>query len=467
MITQELSSGTLVNNRYQVQCQLGEGGFGRTYLAKDIQRYNELCTIKEFAPNSQNIAQFQKCWELFQREAETLYKLDHPQIPKFLTKFDENGRHFVIQEYIEGNTYENLLQQKQQKQQQFSEQEVIKLLKELLPVLQYIHDQNLFHRDISPDNIIQPKDATKPAVLIDFGVVGYLEGSTSVGKMGYAPPEQMGGGQCLPSSDIYSLAVTAIELLTGKTPDLLFDSNYLRWKWQKYTTVSNTLANILNKMLETRPGNRYSSAMEVLNAINSLNNDSGFMNKLLTGIGTGVFLVAATMISGYIPIICNGLNNCHSDKKKNDIEIITDQKPTPSSQSPEKPVVSPNPTTLSSCEEDPNKCEKPNPKTLDTPTPKESIDNKQKPIKRNVKKMPDIKINTTKKIPSCDDVYFGNCLEGDKLRNKKNTEKDKQIVNTNSSSKSNNKSPINDTKDKTKSKKLPSCKDVFFGECSE
>ena len=291
MITQELSSGTLVNNRYQVQYQLGEGGFGRTYLAKDTQRYNELCTIKEFAPSIQNIAQFQKCWELFQREAETLYKLDHPQIPKFLTKFAENGRHFVIQEYIEGHTYESLLQQKRQEQQQFSEQEVIKLLKELLPVLQYIHNQNLFHRDISPDNIIQPKDPIKPAVLIDFGVVGYLEGGTSVGKMGYAPPEQMGGGQCLPSSDIYSLAVTAIELLTGKTPDLLFDSNYLKWKWQKYTTVSNTLANILNKMLETRPGNRYSSAIEVLNAINSLNNDSGFTNKLFTGISTGIFLI--------------------------------------------------------------------------------------------------------------------------------------------------------------------------------
>ncbi|MFM6152181.1 MAG: serine/threonine protein kinase, partial [Sphaerospermopsis kisseleviana] len=97
MITQALSSGTLVNNRYQVQYQLGEGGFGRTYVAKDTQRYNELCTIKEFAPNSQNITDFQKCWELFQREAETLYKLDHPQIPKFLTKFDEKGRHFVIQ----------------------------------------------------------------------------------------------------------------------------------------------------------------------------------------------------------------------------------------------------------------------------------------------------------------------------------------------------------------------------------
>jgi serine/threonine protein kinase len=304
--------------------------------------------------------------------------------------------------------------------------------------LQYIHNQNLFHRDISPDNIIQPKDPIKPAVLIDFGVVGYLEGGTSVGKMGYAPPEQMGGGQCLPSSDIYSLAVTAIELLTGKTPDLLFDSNYLKWKWQKYTTVSNTLANILNKMLETRPGNRYSSAIEVLNAINSLNNDSGFTNKLFTGISTGIFLVAATMISGYIPIICNGLNNCHSDKKKNDIEIITDQKPTPNPQFTEKPFVSPNSTTLSSCEEDPNKCEKPNPKTLDKSTPKTAINNEEKPVKRNVEK-----------IPSCQDIYFGNCLEDDKPTNKKNTKADKQVVNTNS--KSNNKSQLKDNNDRTKS----------------
>ena len=278
----ELPSGTLINNRYLIQRVLGQGGFGRTYLAVDKQRFDEKCVLKEFIFSDSD--EIQKAQELFEREAKTLYQLDHPQLPKFLAWFQDKERMFLAQKYVDGKTYADLLTERLQQGHIFSEAEVIQWLQDLLPVLEYIHELNIIHRDISTDNVMLPVDSSKP-MLIDFGAVKYevaklqttvssSSGNTKevtiVGKQVYSPPEQLRTGECFPNSDLYALAVTALVLLTGKNPKRLFDNYSLKWKWRSYVSVNELLAQKLDKMLEEKPQKRYQSASEVLEALQEL-----------------------------------------------------------------------------------------------------------------------------------------------------------------------------------------------------
>ncbi|PMB45403.1 serine/threonine protein kinase [Fischerella thermalis CCMEE 5330] len=278
LIKPEIPSGTLIDNRYIIQQLLGQGGLGRTYLAFDTRRFNEACVLKEFAPIGTGGGGLEKCRNLFKREAKILHQLEHPQIPRFLACFEGDGRLFLVQEYVNGKTYSALLRDRQLQGQTFTEQEVIKWLKYLLPVLEYIHQHHIIHRDISPDNIMLPEGNILP-VLIDFGVgkqIADLNDVTSsnqatfvgkmslVGKVGYAPREQISLGLCSPSSDLYALGVTAVVLLTGKDPSFLMDQYSLEWKWRFYTYVSDGFAQILDKMLSDTPRHRYQTSQEVL-----------------------------------------------------------------------------------------------------------------------------------------------------------------------------------------------------------
>lgn len=217
--------GTVLQNRYRIIQILGQGGFGRTYLAEDQRRFNELCAIKELIPTTTGSFAWEKAQELFHREAAILYQIENPQIPKFREKFEQDQRLFLVQDYVAGKTYRDILTQRQALTQAFTESEVLQLIVSLLPVLEHIHGRGIIHRDISPDNIILRDSDSKP-VLIDFGVVKELATRlqspemttpvTTVGKLGYAPSEQMQTGRAYASSDLYALAVTAIVLLTGK-----------------------------------------------------------------------------------------------------------------------------------------------------------------------------------------------------------------------------------------------------------
>lgn len=278
MIEAEIKPGTLINNRYQIQRLLGQGGFGRTYLASDTERFGELCVLKEFVPSSRAEYVVQKSRELFEREARVLYQINHPQIPKFLAWFTHAAGLFLVQEYIDGRTYSSLLWERQQQGELFSEAEVTQWLKDLLPVLTYLHERKIVHRDISPDNIMLPSGQSQP-VLIDFGLVkqqvtqiwatspesfGGVVQQSFVGKFGYSPPEQIRMGQCYPCSDLYALAVTALVLLTGREPNWLMSQGSLEWEWRCYVNVNDRLAQTLDKMLAEKPKERYQSAREVL-----------------------------------------------------------------------------------------------------------------------------------------------------------------------------------------------------------
>lgn len=273
--------GTILQNRYRIINILGQGGFGRTYLAEDQRRFNEPCAIKELIPNATGTSSaWEKAQELFQREAEILYQIQHPQIPQFRERFEQDHRLFLVQDYVAGKTYRDLLEERKATGGTFTEEEVIYTIRSLLPVLEHLHNRGIIHRDISPENIIQRQLDNKP-VLIDFGVVKELatklqspDGTvhaTSVGKLGYAPGEQMQTGRAYPNSDLYALAVTAIVLLTGKEPSELYDENLTLWNWQRFAKVNPRFSQVLNRMLNYIPGERYQSARLVEQALDSIN----------------------------------------------------------------------------------------------------------------------------------------------------------------------------------------------------
>ena len=277
-----ISIGTLLQNRYCLVQLLGQGGFGRTYLAEDKGRFQEKCAIKEFVPTQGEKGFSDKATELFQREASVLYQISHPQIPKFQATFEEEDRLFLVQDYVEGPTYHDVLSRRRQQSRTFSETEVRQFLQQLLPVLAHIHAKGIIHRDISPDNIILRNKDQLP-VLIDFGVVkevvtrmqmdGVASYATTVGKAGYAPSEQMQTGRAYPSSDLYALSVTAVVMLTGKEPQFLFDDVDLSWRWEEETQVSPELASVLNKALSYRPGDRFQSVSQMVQALQSNQTD--------------------------------------------------------------------------------------------------------------------------------------------------------------------------------------------------
>ena len=283
----ELDPGDTLKSRYRIIKQLGCGGFGRAYLAEDINRFNEHCVLKEFAPRLQETFALEKAQELFEREAGILYRLQHPQIPKFRELFrhqyEDGGRLFLVQDYVEGETYYCLCHQRLQQQGKFSEAEIERLLRQILPVLKYIHAIGVIHRDISPDNIIL-RSADELPMLIDFGSIKEAEYKvetqlkqncdttlsligTAIGKVGYAPPEQIERGVVFAHSDLYALAATAIVLLTGKKPQQLIEPDTYRWNWQQEVTISPKLEWVLSTMVSPYPSKRFASATEVINVL--------------------------------------------------------------------------------------------------------------------------------------------------------------------------------------------------------
>ena len=278
-----LSLGDKVAGRYIIQRLLGQGGFGRSYLAEDTQRFGELCVLKEFFPAKKSGNTLHKALDLFKREAKTLYQINHPQVPKFRACFTQAQRLFIVQEYIDGITYSQLIRRRRKQNERFSEAEVTQWLKQMLQVLDYLHSLELVHRDISPDNIIFSRDRNLP-ILIDFGLVNDAitriwsksnddeidKPASMVGKFGYSPPEQIRLGQCYPCSDLYALGVTALVLLTCKNPRDLMDHESLEWQWQSQILMSPLLTQVLKKLTAQRPKDRYQSAQDVLVVLNTI-----------------------------------------------------------------------------------------------------------------------------------------------------------------------------------------------------
>ncbi len=270
----------LLKDRYRATDFLGAGGMGRNFLAVDEDTPSKKrCVIKQFSPHPDivsNPATFQKVIELFNPEAAMLDRLgdESSQIPRLLAYFEQDKRLYFVQEFVDG---QNLLKELEEKGI-YNEAQIYQLLNDLLPVLKFIHDRDVIHRDIKPENIMRRQNGQ--LVLIDFGISKELSGTvsslgTTVGTLGYAPPEQMTYGVAYPASDIYALGVTCIHLITNVYPDELFNPQENRWLWRdmlakKGIYISQQLDNILEKILKIDLGERYKSVDEVVKDLNPI-----------------------------------------------------------------------------------------------------------------------------------------------------------------------------------------------------
>lgn len=277
----------ILDGRYVPSKLLGRGGFGAAFLAGD-RRIPGMrpCVVKQFQPAGNLTSnQLQLAQQLFEREADVLAQIgnEHEQIPGLFAFFpvivqslqpgQQDQFFYLVQEYIDGQNLEEELTQKGK----FSEVEVLEVLREILKVLNFVHHKSIIHRDIKPSNIMRRRDGR--IFLLDFGAVkqvtnapsGSAASSTGIYSMGFAPPEQMAGGQVFPSTDLYALAVTIIILLTGQDATQLFDAYSNQLKWRSLATVNPRLADILDKMLMPAANQRFQSAQEVLDALEAGN----------------------------------------------------------------------------------------------------------------------------------------------------------------------------------------------------
>ncbi len=257
----------LLQERYRLMKQIGKGGFCKTFLAVDEGQFSPVpCVIQELSPESETS-------KSFQQKAQQLEELGkHPQIPALLAYFQQNEYFYLVQEFIAGTNLAQVVEE----EGAFNETQIWQLLEDVLPVFQFISDRNIIHRDIKPHNIIRRSPITKKGdlVIVDFSTakivteIDRLISQTSIGSPEYAAPEQA-RGKAVFASDLYSLGITCIYLLTQIPPFDLFDIANDCWVWQQYLTtkVSDRLAQILDKLLQNAVNRRFQSADEVMQAM--------------------------------------------------------------------------------------------------------------------------------------------------------------------------------------------------------
>ena len=292
----------LIQQRYRLVKLIGQGGFGKTFLAVDEgQSPPSPCVIKQFWPQNQAPEVLNKATDLFQKEAVRLEELGkHPQIPALVANFEQDQQFYLVQEFIEGTNLAAVVEE----EGAFNEAQIWQLLDDLLPVLKFIHDRKIIHRDIKPENIIrrspphtelesvvqtrergsrgegeQRRELNKgQLVLVDFGAaklvtaIDLLKNGTRIGSPEYVAPEQA-RGKAVFASDLYSLGVTCIYLLTQIPPFELFDVANDCWVWRQYLTnaVSDRLGKILDKLLQNAVNRRFQSADEVIKELECWN----------------------------------------------------------------------------------------------------------------------------------------------------------------------------------------------------
>ena len=261
-----LVSGTVINNRYRIDKVIKVGGMGAVYRGFDIKK-EEIIAIKELYINLTNDDDDMDLVARFEREAELLAKLDHPNLPLVSDYFYDYDNYFMIMDYIDGRDLEGILEE--EGKPGLKEDRVIEWAVQICSVLDYLHNHNppILYRDVKPANIMI-QDADNRAILVDFGIArelsqGVTSAHTVIGTIGYSPPEQFEGRQ-KPVSDIYSLGATLHHLLTGKFPDVPF-------RFQPPTKLNDRLSKgieeIVMKALELEIDLRFKSAGEMKEAL--------------------------------------------------------------------------------------------------------------------------------------------------------------------------------------------------------
>jgi serine/threonine protein kinase len=264
-----LTTGQIVGGHYEVTARLGGGGFGETYLSRDLHLPDRPTrVIKRLSPHIQEASVLQLSRRLFETEAQVLYRLGtHHQIPQLFAHFEELSEFYLVQEYIDGKDLSHELV-RGKIWEQFT---VADLLQNLLVVLSFVHQNNVIHRDIKPENIIRRRDGQ--LFLIDFGVVKQIVTPTAllagqpddgytvgIGTPGYMPSEQAHGEPKF-ASDIYAVGMIGIQALTGIPPSHLAKDDNLEILWRTSATkVYPEFADILSQMVRFDFRQRYPSA---------------------------------------------------------------------------------------------------------------------------------------------------------------------------------------------------------------
>ena len=266
-----LSPNSVLQGRYIIVKKVGQGGMGAVYQAVDQRIAGRLWAIKEMSMSLLAApADRAQAIQAFQREASMLARLDHANLPKVADFFQEGGRHYLVMDFIEGETLRRMLDR--QGRHPFPEALVIEWARQLCDVLGYLHSQNppVIFRDLKPDNIMVT--AARKVKLIDFGIArhfkpGQVQDTQRFGTKGYASPEQHGKGQTDARSDVYSLGVVLHELLTGHDPATTpFNLPAAR---QLNPVVSPHVDAALQKATRTRPDGRFQTAAEMSQALSS------------------------------------------------------------------------------------------------------------------------------------------------------------------------------------------------------
>ena len=267
-LCQSCGTALRLHQRYQALKPIGQGGFGRTFLAVDLsESMKPRCVIKQLYPQQKGGDIQEKASDLFRQEAQQL-KLagQYPSIPTFLDYFEQEGYQYLVQEFIEGQNLAEVLAIGRH----FTESEVKVLLETMLETVDFLHHHHIIHRDIKPANIIQTLNGR--FVLVDLGAAKLMTGTalgqtgTVIGSAEYVAPEQL-RGKAIFASDLYSLGATCVTLLTGMSPFSLFDTSTGSWEWRDYLVqnpVSDSFGKILDRLLIGPTKQRYGSAIAVL-----------------------------------------------------------------------------------------------------------------------------------------------------------------------------------------------------------
>jgi serine/threonine protein kinase len=285
-----LAAGSVLQRRYRIVQLLGAGGFGAIYKACD-ERFQgaRVVAIKEMSDANLTASARAQALKDFRREATLLVQLNHPNLPNVSDFFEENGKVYLVMEFIEGKTLDEV---QDETKGPLDEAQVMGWAVQLCSVLQYLHTRQppIIFRDMKPSNIMLAKD--NQLKLIDFGIARVFKASatkdtTRLGSQGYAPLEQYGRGQSDQRSDIYALGATLYQLLTNHVPA---DAPSRRINPQVFETprqlnprISQATENIILMAMEQDPDERFQSAEAMQRAIL----DEGFVSTTST-LGTTI-----------------------------------------------------------------------------------------------------------------------------------------------------------------------------------
>lgn len=271
-----LSVGTLLRHRYLIEKMVGKGGFGTTYLVKDVDCFDEHRILKELSLNVkvEDPEELKDMGErLFKREAQVLLNLHHSGIPRLYAYFSEEDFSYLVQDFIPGQT---LSEELKKRKVAYSQEEAIVVLSTVADILDYLHSHNppIIHRDIKPHNLMRHQDGR--IMLIDFGAVCHAvanpeANNTVIGSLGYAPPEQF-LGQTLPQSDLYALGASTIYLLTGIPPKLLLSNSFDKLDKELNGKIRPELYTILKDLVNPDIRNRLPDTATLKKRLQELTN---------------------------------------------------------------------------------------------------------------------------------------------------------------------------------------------------